>query len=228
MLHSCRFYLLIFSTFVILSCSKDPDQSGCTDPLAANYNPAALRSDNSCTYNDATQMIWHNGMRGGWNNDLQQGAFNLETCAGDVREMMYEVDSIHTQHTLYFGTDDGNYHKSVFSVINVQNGRDFAEGSLQMGIRLIDETYPDYIQLYINGKIQDHSDCTPHNRSDFVKISTHAFTDSTFTEVNIPIRDFAKIQMANIHVVCGIEFEGERNSGIEVDEIKWVANTLKN
>lgn len=225
MLYSSRFFVLIVFSLALMNCNKDPDQSGCTDPMAVNYNPAALRSDNSCKYNDAKQIIWQNGMRGGWNNDLQQGAFKLETCAGEVREVIYEADSAYAQHVLYFGTDNENEHKSVFSVINVQNGRDFAEGSLRMGVRFPGEGHPEYMRLYINGKIPDRAICTSHKRSEFIEISTHGFNDSTFTEVNIPMRNFAKIQMGNIHVVCGIEFEGDRNSGIEVDEIKWVAHT---
>lgn len=269
-------FILLFAAFVWTSCDKDPRQIGCTDPEAVNYDPSAIRSDDSCIYNDDEQMIWRNGMRGGWNNDLQEGAFRLEVCMGEVYERSNEEESDTTEvdpegngkdsglddtdpddtdaedtdpvdsdgedgdsetedtetttteavptTTLYFGTGNDEVHKSYFSLINERNGRDFAEGRLRMGIRTVGDDTPEYIQLYINGKIIDESECNPHRRSDFVEISTHSFNDSTFTEVNIPIRNFDKIQMAHVEVACGIRFVGPRGSGFEVNEIRWVAN----
>ena len=218
--------LIVFALASLTSCNKDPDQSGCTDPHSINYDPAALRSDNSCEYNDAEQVIWRNGKRGGWNNDLQQGAFRMESCAGDINETTNQKDSATVESTLYFGTGGGYEHKSYFSLINERNARDFAEGSLRMGIRIIEGSAPDYIRLYIGGKILQSEGCNPHRRSDFVEISTHSFNDSLFTTVNIPIRSFDKIQMAHVNVVCGFQFEGERSMGFEVNEIRWVANKL--
>jgi len=222
-------FLITAGIFVLVSCDKDPEQVGCTDPYSVNYDPSALKDDGTCIYNDKEQLIWANGMRGGWNGDLLQGAFKLNICAGESHEEVQEVDSATVESSLYLGTGGGLEHKSYFSLINEQNARDFAEGSLRMGLRISDAEggAPEYIRFYIGGKILQTEECNPHRRSDFVEISTHSLNDSIYTDVNIPIRDFDKIMMAHVNVVCGIQFEGERSTGIEVDDIRWVANNLK-
>jgi len=226
MRNSIPVLIIVFAIASLTSCNKDPDQSGCTDPHSINYDASALRDDNSCAYNNKEQVIWRNGKRGGWNDDLQQGAFRMDICTGDIHETTNQKDSTTVETALYFGTGGGYAHKSYFSLINEQNARDFAEGSLRMGVRITEGSAPDYVRLYIGGKILQGEGCEPHRRSDFVEISTHSFNDSLFTPVNIPIRDFDQIRMAHVNVVCGIQFEGERSTGFEVDEIRWVANKL--
>lgn len=223
-----KLFLISACTLSLISCDKDPEQVGCTDQYAANYDPSALESNGTCIYNDSEQLIWANGTRGGWNGDLLQGAFRLELCTGEMNELSEAKDSVTVIKSLYLGTGGGVEHKSYFSLINEQNGRDFAEGSLRLGIRVADTIAgaPEYIRMYIGGKILQTEECNPHGRSDFVEISTHSFNDSTYTDINIPIRDFDKIMMAHVNVVCGIQFEGERSTGIEVDNIRWVANKL--
>jgi len=226
--YSLRIFTLCIPILVLLSCDKDPEQTGCTDQYAVNYDPGALKEDGSCIYNDAEQIIWSEGMRGGWNGDLLQGAFRMDVCSGEITEIVQELDSVTVEQSLYLGTGGDTQHKSYFSVINEQNARDFAEGSLRMGIRVSETktSAPEFIRLYIGGKILQTESCEPHRRSDFVEISTHSFNDSIYTPVNISLRDFDQIMMAHVNVVCGIQFEGERSTGIEVNEIRWVANKL--
>lgn len=221
--------LIALAGFALIACDKDPEQNGCTDPHAINYDPGALREDGSCTYNQDEQVIWADGMRGGWNGDLQEGAFRMELCAGEIADIEIPKDSIEMERYLYLGTGGGRDLQTYFKLLNEQDARDFAEGSLRMGIRLPDTINgsPEYIRLYIGGKILEDEACSPHRRSSFVEISTHSFNDSTFTQVNIPIRHFEQIRMAHVNVVCGIQFEGERSTGIEIDKIRWVANKLK-
>jgi|SRR5690554_1464777 len=226
MKNSIPIVLIALALTSLTSCNKDPEQTGCTDPQSINYDPSALIDDHSCLYNDKEQVIWRNGMRGGWNADFQEGAFRLETCVGDIHEVTVEKDSASVEKTLFFGTAGGYAHKSYFTLLNERDARDFAEGSMRMGIRIIEGSAPEYIRLYIGGKILEEESCNPHRRSDFVEISTHSFNDSLFTPVNIPIRHFDKIMMAHVNVVWGIQFEAGRSSGIEVNEIRWVANKL--
>jgi len=50
-LNSVKALLILFSlSFVLASCGKDI--TGCTDPLATNYNPDATISDGNCQYPD--------------------------------------------------------------------------------------------------------------------------------------------------------------------------------
>jgi hypothetical protein len=222
-------FIALLAILALVSCNKDPDQSGCTDPIAANYDPKALRSDGSCIYNDAVQSIWSNGVRGGWNGDLQEGAFRMEVCEGEVRELEEPIDSVTTRETLYFGTGGEFSHLSYFTLINQRNARDFNNGTLRMDVRVSDTEggAPEFVKLFISGKLWQDEDCSPYRRSTHVEISTHSFNDSTFTEVSIPILHFDEIMMKYVDVVCGIEFEGERSTGIEVNNIRWVANTLE-
>jgi hypothetical protein len=230
-MNSRYLYFALFAGLVAItsSCNKDGDRKGCTDPIAANYDPRALTDDESCIYNDAVQSIWVDGMRGGWNGDLQEGAFKLEVCAGELSELETPRDSGEVEHTLYLGTGGGTRHLSYFSIINERNARDFNNGSLQMDVRVTDteDGAPEFVKLFISGKLWQDEDCDLYRRSEYVEISTHSFNDSTFTKVNIPILRFDEIMMAHVNVVCGVEFEGERSTGIEVNNIQWIANTLE-
>jgi hypothetical protein len=222
------YFIAILTTTTLVSCEKDGDQKGCTDPISINYDPSALVDDGTCEYNQTVQSIWTNGIRGGWNGDLQQGAFRFEVCGGVHSELEEIVDSTEVRKTLYLGTGGGNSHLSYFSLINEQNARDFNDGSLRMDVRVsdTDDGAPEFINLFISGKIHENDDCLPYRRSEYVQISTHSFNDSLFTTVNVPIRDFSQIMMARVEVTCGISFQGERSTGVEIDNIRWEANIL--
>lgn len=223
-----KVFLPIFAIVLLTSCNKDPKQEGCTDPHAVNYDASALKDDGTCQFNQAEQIIWQAGFPGGWNADLIEGAYSLNVCEG-VTDVMEETrDSASVVETLYLGTGADFSHRSYFTLINEQDARDFAEGSLRFDARVTDtdDGSPDFIKIFISGKIAADGGCEPYRRSEYVEISTQSFNDSTFTPVNITIREFEKIMMARVRVVCGMEFEGERNTGIEIDNLRWVANFL--
>ena len=222
-------YFLIIAVLALTGCIKDPNQEGCTDPIAANYDPSALKEDGTCVYNDAEQIIWASGATGGWNGDLIEGAYDLQICEGISEVMQQQRDSATTVETLYLGTGGGFSHSSYFTLINEQDARDFAEGSLRFDARVTDTEggAPAFIRMFISGKLWQEGDCEPYRRSEFVDISTQSFNDSTFTPVNITIREFEQIMMARVLVTCGFEFEGERSTGIEIDNLRWVANYLE-
>ncbi|MCZ4409208.1 hypothetical protein O3Q51_10325 [Cryomorphaceae bacterium 1068] len=223
-----KIYIPIFALLLLTSCNKDPKQEGCTDPIAVNYDASALKDDGTCQFNQAEQMIWQAGLVGGWNGDLVEGAYSLNVCEG-ITEVMEEArDSATVAETLYLGTGGGFTHRSYFTLINEQDARDFAEGSLQFDARVTDteDGSPDFIKVFISGKVAANGGCEPYRRSEYVNISTHSFNDSTFTPVNITIREFEQIMMARVQVVCGMEFEGERSTGVEIDNLRWVANDL--
>ena len=223
-----KVYTPIFAILLLTSCNKDPKQEGCTDPVAVNYDASALKDDGSCQFNQAEQIIWQAGLPGGWNGDLVEGAYSLNVCEGVSEVMEVARDSVNMDETLYLGTSGGFTHRSYFTLINEQDARDFAEGSLQFDARVSDmeDGSPDFIKLFISGKIANNGNCEPYRRSEYVEISTQSFNDSLFTPVNITIREFEQIMMARVQVVCGMEFEGERNTGIEIDNLRWVANDL--
>ena len=223
-----KIFTSIFAILLLASCNKDPKQEGCTDPIAVNYDASALKDDGSCQFNRAEQIIWQAGMTGGWNGDLVEGAYSLNVCEGISEVMEEPVDSATVLETLYLGTGGGFSHRSFFTLINEHDARDFAEGSLQFDAKVTDteQGSPDFIKLFISGKITDDGPCEPYRRSEYVEISTQSFNDSIFTPVNITIREFEKIMMARVEVVCGVEFEGERSTGIEIDNLRWVANNL--
>jgi hypothetical protein len=231
-----RLYLFLAALAFVMGCDKDRDQSGCTDPLAVNYDPRALRSNGDCVYNDAQQLIWSNGTWGGWNGNLMQGGFIQHTCAGTVEIIEQVIDSIPADSTLpsgalvtakykRLGASQNGAHKSYISLLNTRNGTNFAEGSLRFSCRLDALGSPAVLRLFVNGKLPDQGQgCPMFLRSDYVDISTASFTDSTFTEVNIPMRDFAKLRMAQIDVICGFEYSSIPGSGLIIDNLRWVAH----
>ncbi|MFN2423560.1 MAG: hypothetical protein ABR572_07270 [Cryomorphaceae bacterium] len=221
-----KFHVLILCLPLFWACQKEFDQKGCTDPIAVNYEPRALHEDGSCAYNQAVQTIWNNGERGGWNNNLTEGAFRLEVCEGTADEVLHTVDSLSEYRTLSLSTAGAERHLSWFSLINETDARDFTEGTLRFECRTVEGGSPEFIKLFISGKLPGQQSCTDYRRSTYVEISTHSFNDSTFTTVSIPIRHFEQIMMARVNVVCGFDFEGDRNSAVEVDNIRWSANRI--
>ncbi len=222
--------LLFLPAFLLLiSCNKDPEQTGCTDPIAINYEPRALKDDGSCNFNQKEQVIWQDGFFGGWNTNLHEGAYRLDVCQGTAQELTSIGADSSASTTLYLGTGGAMHHHSVFTLINERNAKDFAEGSLRFNARLSHATNsaPEFIQLFVSGKILRDEECKPYRRSTFVEISTRSFSDSAFTEVNIPLRHFSQVMMAHINVVAGFDFEADRNMGIEIDRLRWVANAVK-
>lgn len=217
--------LTVFAGLPLLfACEKEFDQRGCTDPIAVNYEPRALHEDGSCAYNQAVQMIWSNGTRGGWNGNLTEGAYRLQVCAGAAEEWVHAPDSLTEYRTLSLTTAGGEEHLSWFTLINETDARDFTEGSLRFDCRITEGGSPDFVKLFISGKVPGEQGCAPYRRSTFVEISTHSFNDSTFTPVTVPIRNFGQLMMARVEVVCGFEFEGERNTSVEIDNLRWSAN----
>lgn len=220
---SIRFF--VFAALPLLfACQKEFDQRGCTDPIAVNYEPRALHDDGSCAYNQAVQMIWSNGMEGGWNGNLTEGAYRLEVCAGAAEQRVHAPDSLTEYRTLSLTTAGGEDHLSWFTLINERDARDFTEGSLRFDCRITEGGSPQFVNLFISGKVPGEPECTPYRRSTFVEISTHSFNDSVFTPVIIPIRNFGQLMMARTEVVCGFEFSGERNTSVEIDNLRWSAN----
>ncbi len=238
------FILSLLGLVGLVACDKDIDQAGCTDPIAVNYEPRALKEDGTCAYNMASQLIWNDGKYGGWNGDFYEGAYRLETCFGITTEILEVQDSIPVDTltsdslavdslllempeplvSLYLGTGEQTSHRSYFTLINQRNATDYAEGSLRFDCRIPEGDTPQFMRIFIGGKLPQQGDCTPFRRSDYVEISTHAFNDSSFTEVEIPIRNFDKITMAQVDVVCGFEFDGDAETGIELNNIRWTAN----
>ncbi len=233
------FSIPALSLIILISgCNKDPDQSGCTDPIAINYEPQALSEDGSCTYNSASQSIWSDGEFGGWNGDMLTGAYTIQECQGFVLERIAIdsisgdfpagdstlVDSVQLRTTLVFLTDEDESHRSYFTLVNDRNARDFAEGSLRFECRIPEEGSPELFRVFIGGKLPQQGSCHPYRRSDYITVSTNSLNDSTFTPIEIPIRAFDKIMMANVEVVFGLEFDATSGQGLEVDNIRWTAN----
>jgi len=226
--------LVVFST----GCDKDPAQVGCTDPIAVNYDPQALEEDGTCAYNDASQSIWNNGVYGGWNGDVLSATYSMQACWGAISERLQIdslpidsllidtllADSVMQRTSLVFSADESERHRSYVTLINDQNARDYAEGSLRFDCRIPAEGSPELFNVFIGGKLPQQGSCDPYRRSDFVTVSTVSLNDSTFSTVEIPIRTFDKIMMANVEVVFGLEFDAALGQGIEVDNIRWTAN----
>lgn len=221
-----KFRILVLCLPLMWACQKEFDQKGCTDPIAVNYEPRALHEDGSCAYNQSVQTIWQNGQRGGWNNNLTEGAFRLEVCQGSADEAVHTVDSLSEYRTLSLSTAGAERHLSWFTLINETDARDFTEGTLRFECRTVEGGSPEFIKLFISGKLPGDQGCPEFRRSTYVEISTHSFTDSAWTTVSVPIRHFEQIMMARVNVVCGFDFEGERNSAVEVDNVRWSANRI--
>lgn len=243
-----RFPLFLLLLSVVFSSCSDPDQNGCTDPLACNYDASAMKDDGSCTLCTTHQEIWAGGNWGAWNGNSAQGAIVLEVCEGSysifstlpvlpdttandtISSDTIPADTIPVDPTpvdlprdtvLQLWTNENGQHLSYFTLLNSQNGQPYTEGSLRFSIKKASTTTAEVIRVFIDGNIHQNTFCGSIMRSGYVDISSHAFTDSAFTEVSIPIRDFADISTGDIHIVSGFKFNGPDSTGFEFRNIRW-------
>lgn len=83
---------LIVISLSFISCSKDEEKEGCTDPTALNYNNLAIVDDGSCEFTDSTFTIWKNGKLG-YFGDAITGGFSVKSCFTNTSTIFLNPDS---------------------------------------------------------------------------------------------------------------------------------------
>jgi len=89
-------YLLILFSLIIFSCTTEPENEGCTDDIACNYNSEAEKEDGSCTYADnfgdccTNQETDECGICYGDNSVCTDCAGNINPCGFDESTLTFD------------------------------------------------------------------------------------------------------------------------------------------
>ncbi len=94
--------LLTWITTLLISLAGTHAQSGCTDPMASNFDPQAQQNDGSCTYpptsyqpalmsvldpqvSELSGLVWHDGLLWGINDSGNEPVlYAIDTLAGSI------------------------------------------------------------------------------------------------------------------------------------------------
>lgn len=219
-----NFFLSIIFLALVFSSCKDEEQTGCTDPVAVNYDAAALKDDGTCTFNTDEQLIWNNGEYFGWNGNNFTGGYQLTTCYGTSEIIEEQIDSLNSRAYYLFTADEEGRYYSTFDLINNQDARTYGYGNLKFSLKADSLNAPEIIKVFIHGNIhQTNPNCEAILRSEYVEVISSSLNDSTFTEVSIPMESFSNRYISDIDFVCGFVFESEAGSAISIDNIRLSA-----
>lgn len=217
--------LVVLSVLVFSACTKDDERTGCTDPIASNYDPSALHNDGSCTYESRQEIIFSNGEFWGWQSDTLDGGYIVEVCEGQVDIVEEEPrDSSQVQYLRVRADMQTGNAKFRVRIVNPRDGRPFRNGNVRFDARLPhQDPVPEFL-TFIHGKLVDEgTDCGQFIRSDYQGFVPTGLNDSTFAEVELPILSYPKIMLANIEGVYGLEVRNAQPGAdvLHLNNIRW-------
>lgn len=209
---------------IFAACNKDPQQKGCTDYTAINYDPSALVEDGSCQYENRTERIFFNGQYWGWQSDLINGGYVTEVCKGRVEIVPPTKTAIDSSgHMVVYADSSGNALMHI-RIVNPRDGRAFRYGNIRFDARLPQENpIPDY-ETFMNGKVMDYSgECGGFRRSDFQGFTPTGLSDTAYAEVKLPILGFPDLQLQNIDNVFGLEVHNAIPNApvLYINNLRW-------
>ena len=219
---------LLVCISVATACTPDTDNRGCTDPRADNFNAAAIYDDGSCNFSQSTELIWSNGLQWGWGGNLTAGGFVLDVCEGRVEIIEPDTADRNAADTVAFlrvfadeVTGNARFH---FRVANPVSAQAYRAGHVAFDARYPFTTpLPEY-HSYINGRVYDSgADCPGFNRSDFQAFAINGLTDTVFTQVQLPLLNYPKVQLNQVEEVFGMVITGGQPDEhlIDLNNLRW-------
>ncbi len=207
------------------SCKKNEgDIQGCTDPLALNYNPRATIENDTCRYEDKQYTIWNEGDGGTWGDDVYIEKVFAEACQGQVDTISYitSVDTIYLDTTgmgqdtleynmatvLYLMRDPGTGQAKLNLYVNNQipNAQEFKYGSVSFDVSLANNSPLTTFDVRMMGSLWTGSNsCQGRLLSDVVNVAATDLTDSTYTNIRIPVAEFANRRFVDIEHLFGVD-----------------------
>lgn len=204
------------------ACDREEEISGCTHHLAENHDPRATVDDGSCTYSEDSQLIWKDGVPGGWNGNLTTYGFIPQVCIGS---MTAEVDTSNGGAAPARLMTDSNGDLEVqFKLVNPRTARNYIEGFIHFQILVPEDVELSTFQIYTHGKMVGHvGSCGEFIRSQPIQLSAAALGSENFTTVSVPFRDFGQLMLADIRVVFGLSIEGAvpDSEVLHLNNIRW-------
>ena len=247
-----KFTALIISFIIIfISCSKENEKEGCTDPVAINYNNLAVTDDGTCEYLDSSFTIWENGKTGYW-GDALTGSFVAKSCLTGISTIFLNpdttfippdttidnnvippdttitpADTVITGDTyLLVNSDTTGKYELIIQLLNKQNAYDFKDGYLIFSAKLHPDAAINDFEIFIHGNHLNSGgiNCTTFLQSDPIVIASSNLDTNSFKEISIPLTNFTNRHMQEIDLVFGIKGTDAtpNTSLIMIRSIKWV------
>lgn len=216
--------LLIVGVGILLAvaCDRKEEISGCTDHLAENHDPRATVNDGSCVYTEAEQVIWKNGVTGGWNQNISTYGFVYEVCQG---QFVAEVDTAQPGNTPgVLITDDNGDVQLRFKLLNPRTARNYNTGFVRFDILKPEGSEISIFSVYTHGKVVDATEnCGDIRRSDPVQISAQTAGSESFVSYAVPFADFDELMLADIETLFGITVESAapQTEVLRINNIRW-------
>jgi hypothetical protein len=212
---------ILVCSMMFVSCDRDEEISGCTDHLAENHDPRATVDDGSCTFSADQQIIWKDGVPGGWNGNLVTYGIVPTTCFGTMTVLSDTSQA--SQPALIVADEDGNA-RVQFELLNPRTARNYIEGFIHFDISKPEASSLTTLKIYTHGKLPDNAPgCGAFNRSEWIELSVLAITSEEFQSVAVPFRDFDDLMLADVHVMFGIVLEGlaPGEEALSINNIRW-------
>jgi hypothetical protein len=176
-----RYFIVLL--VLLVSIVVQGQTNGCTDPLANNYNAAALINDGSCTYNfttispvsnialndtlsETSGLVWWNGYMWTHNDNLDLLLYALDTATGKIVHRVMVHQSINedwedvTQDSNYFYIGDfGNNANGNRQNLRISRVSKTALSGLQVPADTISFHYSDQVSFSAAGPNNTDFDC---------------------------------------------------------------------
>lgn len=212
---------IVFAGIFLISCDREEEIEGCTHHLAENHDPRATVDDGSCTYSDESQLLWKDGVPGGWNGNLTTYGIVPLVCAGTF-EAQQDSALVSSPGQLYTDTT-GRAHVQ-FRLLNPRTARNYYEGFVRFNVMKPEGSDLDIFEVYVHGKRpQNEVSCGAFNRSQKVQLSALALSSTEEFEVAVPFSDFGDIMLADIRVMFGVEVinASPETEVLQINNIRW-------
>jgi hypothetical protein len=220
-------WVLLLGVGLISFSGCEPEaRKGCTDYTATNYDQVAEEDDGTCEYLDSTVNIWSGGVTGFWGSNQPIGQVELHACKGTSDSITLDPDTLGNGLLALYLTKESLNHQFglVAQTINQVDARPLGSGFMIFDVMLGPGVDIPSFDVQMNGNsCGNFGTCNFICRSQPVSVSTIAMTDSTWTEVTVPLLDFNQrtlFSMDNLFMVSGTS-PTSGDTVLYLKEIRW-------
>lgn len=210
--------VLLLTIVLATSCVKEEPKKGCLDILAANYDADAEEDSGDCQYENTTLDIYDQGAFG----SIDSYDISFLTCAGSFH--IREAGDNAGEMSLV--TDDEGKFFGFFNILNVHDLRYYGSSNGKVNFtarRGSDGANTDSIKVYMRGFYPETIGfCENILVSQRQTLLTSDLDDNTDQNYSFNIHDFDEVNLFNVGVMTGFEFESNPfDTVMVINQLNW-------